>query len=168
VRTGLFRVWVWVLATLLVQLLLLNCMPSFARTCDLLLLLVVALAVARDPAIALSAALAIGLIVDALSVHFFLLHTLVYGCTALTLSPRQPYAYMNNRSLLPVLVMIALAVKVLFSYLWATLLVTPLSPVYILRVSYTGILALLILSFFFGGGIVRRLKQSEVADFEVG
>jgi len=167
-RRGTLYVWIWVFGALIVQLLVTSYAPGFARTCDLLILLIVALALAREPAVAVSAALLLGLMVDALSVHFVLLHTMSYGVIALALSMRRPYAYMTNRSLLPGIVLGALAVKVISTYLWATIFVMPLSPVYLFRLSYLGILALLLVSYFFGIRLVRSLKEPEVLDFEVG
>lgn len=167
-RRGLLYVWLWVLAALLAQLLMLNYFPGFARSGDLLIFFIVALALAREPVVAVSAALFLGLAVDSLSIHFLLLHTVSYGAVALVLSIRRPYAYVTSRSLLPGIVLGALAAKVLLAYLWATLFVMPFSPLYIFRLNYIGILALLLVSYFFNLRLVRILKEQEVLDFEVG
>jgi len=168
VKSGVLRVWLWVLLTLVAQLVLLNCAPGFARTCDLLLLVLVALALARSLSVALSAALIAGLLLDSLSVHFWLLHTLAYGLLVAVLSLRRPYAYISNRSLLPGVVMMALTAKVLLAYSWTIVFVMPLSPFYVFFLSYPGIVVLLLLSFAFGPRLVRTLKEPEVLDFEVG
>jgi rod shape-determining protein MreD len=149
------------------QLVLLKHLPPFARTCDLILLFVAALAVSRHTGLVLAYALAAGMLVDSLSISYPLLHTIFYPGAAVLLSLRRPYTYLSHTSLFVVTVAGLIVGKIVFAYIWTLLFVRPISPVMLFRVSLSGIVILLLLAQFAGRRLLLALKEPEVLDVDV-
>jgi len=167
VRTTGIRLFLIFLVAFAAQLILLKHLPAFARTCDLILLFLAALAVSRHTGLAVVYALCAGMLIDSLSVSYPLMHTVFYGAAAVLLSVRRPYTYLSHASLFVLTVAGLLAGKVVFAYIWTLLFVQPVSPAFLFRVSLGGIVLLLLLAHFGGHRLMLALKEPEVLDIDV-
>jgi rod shape-determining protein MreD len=152
VRTSGIKLFAVFLITLMAQLVLLKHLPASARTCDLVLLFLAALAVSRHTGLVLVYALAAGMLTDSLSISYPLMHTIFYPGAAVLLSLRRPYIYLSHTSLFAVTVAGLIVGKIVFAYVWTLVFVQPISPVMLFRVSPSGIVVLLILAQLEGTG----------------
>jgi len=155
------------LTALLAQLFLVKHLPALARTCDLLLLFLVALALARPLAFSLLYALAAGMVVDSLSFNYPLFHTCYYAGVVAFLAWRPPYRYLTHTPLFMLVVGAALAAKVVVAYVWTGLFVYPVAPVLLVRISWPGVLLALTLAQLVGRRLLLTLKEPEVLDYDV-
>lgn len=161
------RLFLIFLAAFVVQLILLKYVPAFARTCDLILLFLAALAVSRHTGLVAVYALCAGMLIDSLSVSYPLMHTVYYGAAAVLLSVKRPYTYLSHASLFVLTVAGLLAGKIVFAYIWTLLFIQPVSPVMLIRVSLVGIVSLLLLAQLSGRRLLLSLKEPEVLDIDV-
>ncbi len=166
-REPAFRLFVIFAAAFLAQLLLLKHVPAFARTCDLVLLVVAALALSRSTSLALGFALACGMMLDSLSFSYPLFHTAFYSSVVLLLSWRRPYTYLSHSSLFVLTVAALLVGKVVAAYVWTLLFVQAVSPLMLFHVSLAGALCLLVVAHLTARRLLLALKEPEVLDFDV-
>jgi len=167
VRTTGIRLFLIFLVAFVAQLILLKYLPAFARTCDLILLFLAALAVSRHTGLVVVYALCAGMLIDSLSISYPLMHTVFYGAAAMLLSVKRPYTYLSHTSLFVLTVAGLLAGKIVFAYVWTLLFVQPVSPVLLFRVSLSGIILLLLLAQLGGRRLLLSLKEPEVLDIDV-
>jgi hypothetical protein len=154
--------------TVLLQLLLLKHYPAFARTCDLPLLFLVTLALSRPPATSLLFALIAGTVFDSLSLHFPFTHTVFYGAVAVALSWQRQHLYLSHEFLFIPTALALVVGKAAFFYLWTVLFVQMVTPLVLLRVSFLGLLAFMLLAYLAAPRLLRLFKEPEVLDFDVG
>ncbi len=166
-KTSGIKLFIIFLIALMAQLVLLKHLPGFARTCDLVLLFLAALAVSRHTGLVLIYALAAGMLIDSLSIGYPLMHTVFYSGAALLLSLRRPYTYISHALLFVVTVAGLIAGKIVFAYIWTLVFIQPVSPVMLFRVSLSGIVILLLLAQFAGRRLMLALKEPEVLDLDV-
>jgi rod shape-determining protein MreD len=155
------------LAALAVQLVLLKHLPAFAKTFDLLLLFIVALAVSQEMLLALVYAAVAGIIVDSLSIAHAPMHTAFYIAAAAFLSARRPYIFLNNTFPFVVTVALAALAEIALSYLWTFFFIMTISPVLLFHISWLGFIFLVALSWLAGRRLLLMLKDPEVLDLEV-
>ena len=160
-------VFAFILAVLL-QLLLLKHFPAFARTCDLPLLFLVTLALSRPPAMSLLFALAAGTVFDSLSLNFPFTHTVFYSAVAVALSWQRQHLYLSHEFLFIPTALALVVGKAAFFYLWTVLFVQVITPLVLLRVSFPGLLAFMLLAYLAAPRMLRLFKEPEVLDFDVG
>ncbi len=155
------------IAAMAIQLALLQHSPSFAKTFDLPLLLLVALAVSQEPLLVLVFAAATGLVFDSLTASHTLMLTSFYLGSCAFISLRKPYVFLNNPFPFMATVAALSLGKVVFAYLWTVMFVKPVSPALLAHINWVGLALIIALSWLAASRLLLMLKDPEVLDFEV-
>lgn len=166
-RTPRLKALLLFICALTVQLALLQHEPSFARTFDLLLLFLAALAVSQEPLLVIIYAAVAGITCDSLTVSHTLMFTFFYIGSSTFIALRKPYVFLNNPFPFVATVAALSSANIIFDYIWTVIFVQPVSPALLVHINWPGLAFIIAFAWLAAKRLMLMLKDPEVLDFEV-
>lgn len=166
-RTPRLKALLLFICTLVVQLALLQHEPTFARTFDLPLLFLAALAVSQEPMLVIIYAAIAGITCDSLTASHTLMFTFFYIGASTFIALRKPYVFTNNTFPFVATVAALSFAKIIFYYIWTVLFVQAVSPALLVHINWLGLALIIAFAWLAAKRLLLMLKDPEVLDFEV-
>ena len=147
----------------LLQALLLDLVPSFAKVFDLVLLSIVATGIIRTKIETFTFAMFAGLFFDLQSIALPFLNTFIFLMVTTVLTAIIPKRFYRFNTFVFLSFCLALIFKILISFILMSLWIMPLSLPLLFKIDYFGFFIYLLVSFALSGLITHHLEVSGLA-----